>query len=43
VGGYDAVASDGDAVVGKIDGAFDLAIDVQRFRSVTPALDYERA
>ena len=41
--GDDAVASDGDAVVGKIDGALDLAIDVQRFRSGDLALDYQLA
>ena len=43
IGGYDAVASDGDAVVGKIDSAFDLAIDIECFRSSDLALDYERA
>ena len=42
IGGYDAIASDGDAVVGKIDGALDLAINVERFRSSDLALDYER-
>ena len=42
IGGYDAIASDGDAVVGKVDGAFDLAIDIECFRSSDLALDNQR-
>src|SRR6266550_4626714 len=42
VGGYNAVASDGDAVVGKIDGSFDLAIDIECLGSRDLALDDQR-
>jgi hypothetical protein len=36
-----AIAADGDAVARKVDGAFDLAVDVERLRSRDLALDDE--
>src|SRR5436190_18653422 len=39
IGGDDTVAPHGDAVVGKIDGAFDLAIDIECLGSRDLALD----
>src|SRR5581483_3122669 len=39
VGVHDAVASDGDAVAGQIDGTFDATIDVKRFGARNLALD----
>ena len=43
VGGDAAVASNGDAVFGKIDGALDSPIDIERFGSADFALDDHRA
>ena len=42
VGGDLAVAADGDAVAGQADGAFDLAVDVERLGTGDLALDEER-
>ena len=41
VGGYLAVAADGDAVAGEVDGAFDFAVDVERFRTGDLAFNYQ--
>src|SRR5712692_1528325 len=43
VRGDDAVASNGDAVIGKIDGTLNPAIDVERFGAADFTLDYKRA
>src|ERR1035438_2363864 len=42
VGGDYAVATDGDAIAGQIDGAFDAAVDVKRFGAGDFALDDQR-
>jgi hypothetical protein len=41
VGGYLAVAADGDAVAGEVDGAFDFTVDVEGLGSRDLAFDYE--
>jgi len=43
VGGDAAVASDGDAVLGKIDGALDAPIDIERFGAADFPFDDHRA
>ena len=41
VGGYLAVAADGDAVAGEVDGAFDFTVDVEGLGSGDLAFNYE--
>jgi hypothetical protein len=41
VGGYLAVAADGDAVAGEIDGAFDFTVDVKGLGTGDLAFNYE--
>ena len=41
VGGYLAVAANGDAVAGEVDGAFDFTVDVEGFGTGDLAFDYE--
>ena len=42
VGGDDAIATNGDAIASQIDGAFDPAVNVKRFRTGDLALNDER-
>ena len=42
VGGYGAVASDGDAMLGNVNAAFDASVDVKGLRTSQFALDNQR-